>query len=327
MPVTDVPLVSVVISNYNYARFLPECLDSVLTQTYPNVETIVVDDGSTDHSRAVLVRYAGHITAILQPNSGQAAAINRGVAAARGDVICFLDCDDWWLPHKVERVIDIFRTHPRVEWMRHKARIADRNSQPLKQVIPLFAGSRTIGPDPTLFLERIITSQPSCVAIKRSLADRAFPIRVPPELAYDSDDAVMLASFFAAGATGYSLDEVLGFYRRHPGVRFGAHEIPRLIRREADVTQAMTSIFGIRSVPSAAYKLRTVLAGVNGAHLWHPERTTPFVKGIAATLRLRRHPRLMFRQAAALVFAFAAPGLWLRKLSRSHALHAVADES
>lgn len=310
------PVVSVIITNYNYARFLAACIDSVLKQTYPHVETIVVDDGSTDDSRSILQAYDGRITAILQDNAGQAAAINRGVSASRGDVICFLDSDDVWLPAKVARVVDVFREHPEVEWVRHKSQVTDQQLQPTQAFMPVFSGSGIVPPERELVLERVVNGGTTGVAIKRSLAKRVFPISIPPELAYDADDSVMFASFFAAGATGYSLDEVLALYRRHPGTRFGPHNIQQQLRREADFTAALPRVFGIREVPSAAYKLRAVCGALAGAHWWQAERRQPLLGGLAATLRLHRHPRLMARQTAALLFAFATPNLWLRKLAR-----------
>ncbi len=103
------PLVSIVINNYNYDRFLAKAIDSALNQTYAPIEVIVVDDGSTDGSRDVLNRYARHIIPVFKSNGGQASAINEGVKAAAGEIICFLDADDLFEPEKVERVVDLFQ--------------------------------------------------------------------------------------------------------------------------------------------------------------------------------------------------------------------------
>lgn len=99
------PLVSILINNYNYGRFLDDAITSALSQTYSNVEVIVVDDGSTDNSAEIIAKYEGRIKAIFKENGGQASAFNAGFAASAGEIICFLDSDDAYKPEKVERVI------------------------------------------------------------------------------------------------------------------------------------------------------------------------------------------------------------------------------
>jgi glycosyltransferase involved in cell wall biosynthesis len=88
------PLVSIIINNYNYGRFVREAIDSGLNQTYSHKEVIVVDDGSTDDSREIIASYGNGITSVLKENGGQASAFNAGFAVSQGDIICFLDADD-----------------------------------------------------------------------------------------------------------------------------------------------------------------------------------------------------------------------------------------
>ena len=103
------PAVSCVIPVFNGERFIGECLDSVLRQTYDPIEVIVVNDGSTDGTKAILDRYGDRISVIDQPNAGVKAARNNGMAAAAGEIIAFQDADDIWLPEKtalqVERLV------------------------------------------------------------------------------------------------------------------------------------------------------------------------------------------------------------------------------
>lgn len=99
------PLVSAVIPTYNRADTVARAVDSVLAQTYPRIETIVVDDGSTDDTAAVLARYGERIRVIRQPNAGASAARNAGIRAATGEIVTFLDSDDRWLPAKTERQV------------------------------------------------------------------------------------------------------------------------------------------------------------------------------------------------------------------------------
>jgi glycosyltransferase involved in cell wall biosynthesis len=97
------PLISVIIPNYNYGRYLSEAIDSVLNQSYAQVELIVVDDGSTDDSEGVLRSYGDRLKWFRQQNQGVSAARNRGVQESQGEMIAFLDADDIWLPAKLEK--------------------------------------------------------------------------------------------------------------------------------------------------------------------------------------------------------------------------------
>src|SRR2546423_7727277 len=90
--------VSVVVPAYNYARYLPQAIDSALGQTHPPLEVIVVDDGSTDDTPRVLDAYGDRIRAVRQANQGAGAARNAGIAVARGEYVAFLDSDDLWRP-------------------------------------------------------------------------------------------------------------------------------------------------------------------------------------------------------------------------------------
>jgi len=110
---TDFPLVSVVIPNYNYGRYVREAVDSVLGQTYPAVEVIVVDDGSSDDSLPILQSYGSKIKLVVQPNGGVHKARNRGIEESKGEFVAFLDADDVWEPTKLERQVERF-TNPRV---------------------------------------------------------------------------------------------------------------------------------------------------------------------------------------------------------------------
>ena len=91
-------LVSIIITSYNYERFLPEAIESALHQDHPDVEVIVVDDGSTDGSARVIEQYAGRVTPIMKDNGGQCSCFNEGFARSRGEVVIFLDADDALLP-------------------------------------------------------------------------------------------------------------------------------------------------------------------------------------------------------------------------------------
>ncbi len=102
-------LVSIVVNNYNYSQFLGEAIDSALSQTYLNTEVIVVDDGSTDNSQDIIASYGKQIVSLLKPNGGQASALNAGFRVSRGEIVIFLDADDYLFPHAVEQVVAVWK--------------------------------------------------------------------------------------------------------------------------------------------------------------------------------------------------------------------------
>jgi glycosyltransferase involved in cell wall biosynthesis len=110
---------SVIIPTYNYGRYLPQSLGSILGQTHPPAQVIVIDDGSTDETPDVLAPYAaaGRIEYVRQSNMGIAAAQNRGLESAKHDYITFLDADDYWAPQKIERQMAAFRAQPEIDIM------------------------------------------------------------------------------------------------------------------------------------------------------------------------------------------------------------------
>lgn len=111
------PLVSVIIPTFNRERFLREAIESVLNQSYRNVEILVVDDGSTDNTSAVLASYSqdSRLRHFYQKNQGQAVAKNHGLAESKGEFVCFLDSDNRWLQGKLEKSLAVFAARPDVD--------------------------------------------------------------------------------------------------------------------------------------------------------------------------------------------------------------------
>lgn len=104
------PKVSVIVTCYNYAKYLKGCLISILNQTFQDYELVIVNDGSTDNTDEVITNFLCNekIRYINQQNTGQAVATNNGIIAAKGELIAFLDADDLWEPTKLEKQVDLF---------------------------------------------------------------------------------------------------------------------------------------------------------------------------------------------------------------------------
>lgn len=204
------PLVSVLINNYNYGEFLPDAIESVLRQGYENFELIVVDDGSTDDSQAVIAHYEGRLHSIFQENSGQAAAFNAGFAASAGDIVCFLDADDRFATHKLASIVEAFEAHPTAGWCFHPlARIGTSTAvalpnYPLGEEVDFRAALRrgrlTVGAPAT-----------SGLSFRRPVLSAILPM--PREIKITSDNYLKFASL--ALSPGYFHRDLLAEQRIH----------------------------------------------------------------------------------------------------------------
>lgn len=204
------PLISVIINNYNYGRYLGEAIESALAQTYSHKEIIVVDDGSTDESREVLRRYEGRVQLILKENGGQASAFHAGFAAARGEAICFLDSDDYWSPTLLERVAAVWREGvAMVEW---RLECVDAEGKLLGRQLPTRLPPRG---DLRPHLLRNISyawTPTSGNAFARRALEAIFPL--DESLWRISADLPLLLAAPFYGTLEF-IDEPLGYYRIH----------------------------------------------------------------------------------------------------------------
>ena len=117
------PLISVIIPTYNGAQFLAEAVNTVLAQHYPALEIIIVNDGSTDHTDAVVAQLPIDVRYFTQANAGASAARNRGIRDAAGDYIAFLDVDDLWPPQNLHRLLEHLLHDPELDVMHGYAQI------------------------------------------------------------------------------------------------------------------------------------------------------------------------------------------------------------
>lgn len=122
--------VSVLICTYNYARYLPQCLSSVLGQTRPPDEIVVLDDGSTDNTPEVMKKFP-EVRYVYQQNTGKAIAFGRAVSLSTGDIVCHLDADDYWHPRKLERVLPCFEENPKLAGVLHEVEHVDDSGRAL----------------------------------------------------------------------------------------------------------------------------------------------------------------------------------------------------
>ncbi len=136
-------LISVVIPNYNYQDYVGPAIDSALALDWPNVEVIVIDDGSTDKSREVIASYGSRIKTILQDNSGQLVGCNKGFAMSRGEIVIFLDSDDLLHPTLVRELMAVWT--PQVSKVQVQMRSIDAQGTPNGSFFPQYHVVPTAG--------------------------------------------------------------------------------------------------------------------------------------------------------------------------------------
>lgn len=202
-------MVSVLINNYNYESYIEEAIRSVLNQTYKNWELIIVDDGSIDHSAEIIRKYEllypDRIRAVYKENGGQASALNAGFALAKGEVIAFLDSDDYWFPEKLSVIVQAHDQHDYVvnsfqsngpEKSRCNKQYISKSSYLLKKY-----GYQVLASTPT-----------SSISIKKAVLDKVFPI---PEDEYRISADAYIDLFSLYFSNYFYVDQKLTYYRFH----------------------------------------------------------------------------------------------------------------
>jgi glycosyltransferase involved in cell wall biosynthesis len=204
------PSVSAVVTTYNYARFLPDALDSVLAQSYPELEIVVIDDGSTDDTAAVARRYADRgVRYVKRPHGGAGRARNAGLEVTSAPLVAFLDADDAWLPDRVEAGLAHLARYPELALVAAHAYACDEQMRPTA-VVP--AATRERGH----MLERLLVDNvvlnPSSVLVKRTALEAAGGFSEIP-FGEDWDTWIEIAKRFPIGF----IDRPLALVRRHSG--------------------------------------------------------------------------------------------------------------
>lgn len=132
------PSITIITPSYNQGHFIKQTIESVLSQNYPKTEFIILDALSTDHTAAVVAPYLDKLTFISEKDSGQTNAINKGVRMATGDIICWLNSDDFFFPNTLYKVGEFFANHPQEIWFTGDCRIINEQSETIQEPIRLY---------------------------------------------------------------------------------------------------------------------------------------------------------------------------------------------
>ena len=203
--------VSVIIPCYNRDRFITETVESVLNQTYPNIELIVVNDGSTDKSRSVLKRFSDKLRILEHPgglNKGQSASINLGLSQSTGKYIAILDSDDLFLPRKIQKQVDFLEANSEVDLVYGNGEVIDENGNILYK---FYEKQPCEESNPSNVLLNCYFLLPNNSLFKSDLIKRVGFFDESLRSGQDHDMAIRIAE---VGKLAY-LDEILFQYRKH----------------------------------------------------------------------------------------------------------------
>ncbi len=233
------PFVSVLIDTYNHERFIEAAVTSVLAQDYPasQREILVVDDGSADRTPEILRKFEGQLRILRKPNGGQASAFNYAIPQCMGEIVAFLDGDDYWAPGKLTAVVGAFNANPEVGLI----------GNGITEVLPNGTlRSELLREEPRFRIDSVANARTfrfrrsflgtSRMAYRSDLLRRIGP--VPESLVFEADEYLFtLAGFFADVLI---LREPLTFYRLHDANLFQTSSKNHIAsRRKYEVTAAL----------------------------------------------------------------------------------------
>jgi len=254
--------VSVLIDTYNHERFIEQAIVSVLEQDFPAAEReiIVVDDGSTDRTPEIVKKFEPLVRLLGKENAGQASAFNAGIPECKGEIIAFLDGDDWWASNKLTRVVQAMAAEPSVGIVGHGIVNVQRDGREQAEVLRegfQFQANTIDGA--LLFRRRGAFLGTSRMTIRSDLLRRIGP--VPEGIKIQADEYLFTLATVLAGAK--ILPETLTYYRLHEGNSFqlASHDRQKLRRKQASLAILAASLsrqlekFGI-----APQVRRTVIA-------------------------------------------------------------------
>lgn len=212
-----IPLVSVVIPTYNHARYVAQAIESVLNQTYPHIEIIVIDDGSTDNTAEVVRPYLERIKYIYKQNGGTSSALNYGINHSSGKYVCWLSADDMFVPEKTSKQVFLMESHASLGFCYTSFTIVDAAGNPLDAINSFYYNNPR---DMVLKLMEGCFINGSSVMMLKSAVEKLGGFDETLPTAHDYDMWLRLLKNYSYGF----LDEQLLKYRWH-GENMSLHGI------------------------------------------------------------------------------------------------------
>src|ERR1700723_63721 len=250
-------VISVLVDTYNHERFIEEAITSVLEQDFPSaeMEILVVDDGSTDRTAEIVRKFAPRVRYLRKENGGQGSAFNFGIPEAQGEIVAFLDGDDWWAKNKLQIVMTAFEKNPHVGTIGHGIVEFDSVTNCLTALAPGTTGyfDLTSNEGAQVFRNFMAFLGTSRVSIRKSVLAKILPI--PEALVVEADEFMSTMAVAHHGAV--LLPEPLTYYRLHEEnlFQFRVND-PVRMRRKLEVLACLastlpTQLARVGVVPSA----------------------------------------------------------------------------
>ena len=208
------PILSVLIDTYNHEQYIEQAVVSAVEQDFPpdDFENLVVDDGSSDRTPDIVRKFAPRVRLLRKKNGGQASAFNAAFSEMRGDIVSFLDGDDWWLPGKLAAVTVALEENPGIAGVGHgyyEFNEATGESKLHKAPQPLFVSLSTSEAARKCWLD-LTYAHMAAFTVRKSALNKCIPI--PETLIFDADAPIAMA---AMAHRALLLDQPLLYYRVH----------------------------------------------------------------------------------------------------------------
>lgn len=228
------PLVSIITPSFNQGQFIEETLKSVASQTYKNYEHIIIDGGSTDETIKILkkykAKYPDKIKWISEKDNGQSDAINKGFKMAKGEILTWLNSDDYYFPYTLEKVVNFFKDNKSCFWLSGDYIVVNEEGKEIHSLVRLYKKFlRTLLFKSTIYVANFI-NQPSTF-FKKEVFEKVGRLNI--KLHYEMDYEYWLR-MIKAGYKNYYLNSPLSYFRVHRGSK-GGSDFEKQFKEELEV--------------------------------------------------------------------------------------------
>ncbi len=318
------PAVSTLIDTYNHERFVEEAILSVLEQDFPSaeMEILVIDDGSTDRTPEIVRKFAPRVRYLRKLNGGQASAFNAGIPEAKGEIVAFLDGDDWWAKNKLQRVMAAFEKNLHAGSIGHGIVEVDSAANSSVALSPELTGYFDLASDEgaQIFRNFMAFLGTSRVSIRKRVLDKVLPL--PEALVVEADEFMSAMAVAHDGAV--LLPEPLTYYRLHDDNLFQfrvgdpvrmrrklevlaclASNLPAQLRRIGITTSAISIVVG--PIRTSVSRMRLMLDGGMPWETYRVERDSLEMSYKSVSLGYR-----IYKEISLLLALFLPPRLYYK---------------